>query len=391
MNKSTQTGSKPSLCFVALNAYNVLSGQDDITHTGGAEVQQFQMATWLAGQGYPVSFITLDHGQADGIQVNGIRIFKAYAADAGMRGLRFFYPRWSGLWAAMSRANADVYYHRCAESETGQVALWCRLHRRRFIFAAASDSDCSSPLYALDSRRERALYRLGLRLAHGVTAQTVTQQALLQRNMHISAAVVRNCGWKPNGSSASSHAEKRAGESLHVLWAGRFSRVKRLEWLLDVAQQCPEVTFEVVGAPGKDPAYASPLVERAGRMPNVRMHGYVPYAEMAKYYLHCHVLCCTSSYEGFPNTFLEAWSQGIPVVSTFDPDGAVVAHGLGWTADSVDGIVACLRRLVQSPEIRIQASGAALRYYRANHTPEACLPAFERLVLQVTGCEANPA
>ena len=94
----TVSSRRPSICFVALNAYNVLSGQDDLTHTGGAEVQQSQMATWLAKQGYSVSFITLDHGQPDAVEINGIRIFKAYAAKAGIRGLCFVCPRWSELW-----------------------------------------------------------------------------------------------------------------------------------------------------------------------------------------------------------------------------------------------------------------------------------------------------
>ena len=34
----------------------------------------------------------------------------------------------------MNRANADVYYHNCCEAETGEVALWCKSHRKKFVF-----------------------------------------------------------------------------------------------------------------------------------------------------------------------------------------------------------------------------------------------------------------
>jgi hypothetical protein len=79
-----------------------------------------------------VSFVTLDYGQPDGIQHHGITVYKAYAPDSGLPVLRFVHPRWTGLWAAMARADADVYYTRCAGYEVGQATLWCRRHRRRF-------------------------------------------------------------------------------------------------------------------------------------------------------------------------------------------------------------------------------------------------------------------
>jgi hypothetical protein len=149
---------KPSICFVAPNAYGLLSGRKDILHIGGAEEQQQAiLGRAMAKRGHSVSFVTLDHGQPDGIQHDGITVYVAYAKGAGLPGLRFFYPRWTGLWAAMWRANADVYYKRCADYEVGQAAHWCRWHRRRFIFSAASDTDCLAQLPLLDSARERCL------------------------------------------------------------------------------------------------------------------------------------------------------------------------------------------------------------------------------------------
>ena len=364
----------------------MFSGREDVQHIGGAEVQQVRIASWLVCQGYSVSFVTLDHGQADGIDHCGIRVFKAYAEEDGIRGLRFIHPRWSGLWAAMSRADADVYYHRCAGAETGQVALWCYLHRRKFLFAVANDSDCASPLYALKSWRERVLYRIGIRLADAVTAQTKTQQHLLRQNMGLSAVLVRNCDGNLADDAIYEQSSTIRPGSLRVLWIGRISEQKRLEWFLDVAEKCPDIIFEVVGAANTDSEYASVLTKRAAGISNVKMHGRIPYAEMAKYYQRCCILCCTSAYEGFPNTFLEAWTLGIPVVSTFDPDGVIASNGLGLVTQDVEGIVARLREITQSPEIWHKISKAVKQYYLANHTPEVCLPIFERMFLELAGC-----
>jgi len=124
-----------------------------------------------------------------------------------------------------------------------------------------------------------------------------------------------------------------------VFWVGRISRPKRLEWFLDVAEKCPQITFYVIGASNTDSGYASSLTRRAAGMHNVKMHGRILHANMASYFQHCRILCCTSTYEGFPNTFLEAWSLGIPLVSTFDPDGVIASNGLGWVAQDVEEIV----------------------------------------------------
>ena len=62
-------------------------------------------------------------------------------------------------------------------------------------------------------------------------------------------------------------------------------------------------------------------------MPNVTLHGRVERERMPSLYQDALCLCCTSVLEGFPNTFLEAWSVGLPVVSSFDPDHLIAERG----------------------------------------------------------------
>jgi glycosyltransferase involved in cell wall biosynthesis len=368
-----------SVCFVSPDNYPALSGDPDLTHIGGAEEQQAILGRALATRGYPVSFITLDYGQPDGIQHDGITVYKAYAPDSGLPVLRFLHPRWTGLWAAMGRANADVYYKRCADYEVGQAALWCRRHRRRFIFSAASDTDCLAQLPLLDSTRERCLYRWGLRRANAVIAQTATQQRLLLEHFGLASTVVPNCCPAPPAEEMVefTHAPDRQP---HVLWIGRIAEQKRLEWLLDVAERCPRVVFDVVGAAGGQSAYATSLSQRAAGIPNVVMHGRVPHDETPQFYRRATVLCCTSLYEGFPNTFLEAWSRGLLVVSTVDPDGVIARHGLGWVTDTVDGLVDHLERACTSPETWRAASTAARHYCMQNHSVDASAERLEQVI-----------
>lgn len=368
---------KPRICFVAHNAYGALAGVDT-GHVGGIEWQQSLMARWLAKRDYPVSMITWDEGQEDNLAIEGVRVLKMCVRDAGIKGLRFFYPKWTSLCRTMRRANADIYYYNCGDLGLGQVVMWCRRHGRKCIYSVASDPNCDPELPVLKPLRERVLYRYGLKHVDSVVVQTRHQQQTLREGFGIDSTIIRmpcegldTCGYV--------HPEISCEESSHVLWIARISKEKRFEWLLDLAEQCPEITFDVVGASNANSDYASALTKRAAGILNVKMYGRIPHAEIAKYYRHCHVLCCTSAYEGFPNTFLEAWSLGIPVVSTFDPDGLIAKLGLGWNASSVDELVDRLRTAMNTPEKWHTASNAARSYYKENHNVNVAMVKFERL------------
>lgn len=383
MNETVANDLKPRICFVAHNAYGALSGLDT-GHIGGIEWQQSLMARWLAKRGYPVNMITWDEGQGDNIVIEGVRAIRMCVRDAGIRGLRFFCPKWTSLCRAMRRANADIYYYNCGDLGLGQVVMWCRRHERKCVYSVASDPNCDLGLPILKPLRERVLYRYGLKHVDSVIVQTRRQQQMLREGFGIDSTMIPMPCEGP-GKNESIHPKAAREESAHVLWVGRISKEKRFEWLLDIAEQCPQITFDVIGASNANSDYASLLMKRAAGILNVKMYGRITHAAMARYYQSCHILCCTSSYEGFPNTFIEAWSFGIPIVSTFDPDKVIVSNGLGCVAQDVAEIVSCLLEITQSPEIWLRASKAAREYYLENHASEVCLPRFERLFIEMAG------
>ena len=157
-------------------------------------------------------------------------------------------------------------------------------------------------------------------------------------------------------------------ERNRVLWIGRISRSKRLEWLLDAAEQCSELQFDVVGSPNTSDVYVVDLLKRAEIIPNITVHGRVSATELDRIYGSTRVLCCTSQLEGFPTSFLEAWSRGIPVVTTFDPDGIVARQGIGVVIGSIDELSAHLRRIMSDSTLHSTLGTAARRYFDENHT-----------------------
>jgi len=369
------------ICFVAHNAYGALAGGNH-GHIGGVERQTSLMAKWLAAKGHRVSLITWDEGQADGIEIDGVRVFKLCRQDAGVPGLRFIWPRWTSLNAAMKRADADVYYQNCGEYVTGQVALWCRRHGRKFVYSVASDPDCDRNLPKMHSSREKLLYRYGVKEADRVIVQTRRQRNMLRDNFARDSAVLPMPCPGPSDATYTDHVRECNGAH-RVLWIGRVYHVKRPDLLLDLATMCPELQFDVVGQMA-DTEYTRKVCERAKTIHNVTLHGPASRNAVAEFYKSAKLVCCTSDFEGFPNTFLEAWSFGVPVVSTVDPDGLVVQRGLGRVGKDVSDLAARMRELLNSPELYRKVSQAARLYYAANHTVDVAMARFERVFLDLS-------
>ena len=132
------------MCFVAPNAYPLLAGDETFQLIGGAELQQVIIARKLAARGLRVSMICLNFGQADEIEIDGIKVFRAYKRDAGVPIIRFVWPRLTSIWKCMKRVDADIYYQRTAGMLTGVVAAFCKMHGKRSVFAAAGNPDLSA-------------------------------------------------------------------------------------------------------------------------------------------------------------------------------------------------------------------------------------------------------
>ncbi len=368
------------ICIISHSAYGaMLSGVAG--HIGGVELQTAMTARWLAGRGHQVSLITWDEGQKDDV-INGVRIIKTCRKNSGLRGVRFLYPRWISLNRAMSKAASDIYYQNCGEYVTGQVALWCKMHGRRFVYSVASDPDCDPRLPEMKTLRERVLYRYGLHNAERIIVQTNKQKKMLYEGFNLNSAVLPmpslEVGEHKDQQQASSNFD-----NFRVLWIGRIARVKRLELLFEIAKKLPEIQFDVAGSPDVEDCYSRKALSEMKTFKNIIYHGRVPRDQIPGLYKKASILCCTSLYEGFPNTFLEAWSRGIPTVTTVDPDDIITDYRLGIHAIDAEGLIAGIRMITEEKPIRDEMSANSQKYFIEKHSTDKALSRFEDLFWEV--------
>jgi glycosyltransferase involved in cell wall biosynthesis len=375
--ENTDMSDKPSICIVSHNAYGTFSRKGG--HIGGVEWQTSLLARWLANKGYRISLLTWDEGGGDDEMIDGVRVIKICPKNKGLPIVRFIYPRWTGLIRALRIADSDIYYHNCAECVTGQIALWCSSHHRSFIFSAANDMDCDAALPDLHTWREKMLYRYGIKAADGIIVQTHTQQVRMLETLGRNSVVIPMPCKEPNNTD---QVVRERPVSSRILWIGRICPFKRPGLLLELARANPDMSIDLVGPGGLD-AFSLNIMKEAQGLGNVRIHGAVSRERAYEFYRNALCLLCTSEREGFPNTFLEAWSCGLPIISTFDPDQVIAQEKLGIVAQDAKGLAFGIRRLMAQEDYYARCSENAVTYFYANHAAEASLPRFEREFLKL--------
>jgi glycosyltransferase involved in cell wall biosynthesis len=330
------------ICIVGLDSYGMLSGEGNPKYIGGEAIQHVLLARAWRDLGHEVSMIVHDEGQGARREHEGITAIAAHSRGGGIPGLRFFHPRATRLLSALIAADADTYYQSPAGAYTGITGWFCRATGRRFIFRIASDSDCEKEHGRIQFWRDRKLYNYGLRCADVIASQTAFQAQMLRENHGLESSVVNMMVEVPR-------ARTEGRKDIDVLWVSNLRALKRPELALELARQLPDVRFTLAGGPmpGGE-TYYEDVMAAAARLSNVTMLGAVRYADTGALFDRAKIFLNTSSIEGFPNTFLQAWIRGVPVVTFFDPDTLIQRLSLGKTANSVDDMRESIRDLLEN-------------------------------------------
>lgn len=377
----------PHVCFVAPETWPVFAGDDRTEVVGGAEVQQSILARMLAKAGYPVSMICLDYGQPAHVRLDGVEVVRACKPDAGVPLLRFVHPRLTSMWHAMRSVDADVYYQRTPAALTAFVAAFCRSRGKRSIYAGASDSDFQPGQQTIRFARDRWLFDRGLATVDAIVVQNEAQRRDCREHYHRPSALIPSCYPLP--------ANMHSGAGDCVLWIGTVRPGKRLEVLFELARRLPHRRFLVIGGPahgdhGGDAYYAS-IAAAAADLANVDMLGFQPLSKTEAWFDRARVLVSTSSLEGMPNVFLQAWARGVPTVAFLDVgarlDGEIVYPVVPDVAAAADAV----ERLFGNDIEHAHVSARCRDYFAARHGEPEVLSRYRRLLDELCSRNARAA
>ncbi|MFK5951078.1 MAG: glycosyltransferase family 4 protein [Methylococcales bacterium] len=351
-----------SICFIGSDNYPVIDPEYGNSYIGGESVQQTLIAKAFTKHGYQVSMIVLDHGQPDGNVIKNITIWKTCSKSAGLPIIRFIYPRATSLWAALKKANAQIYYQSCAGAQTGIVALFCRIYNRKLVFRIAHDTDCIPDQEIITYKRDKIIYQYGLRKAHLVVAQSEQQRVLLNDNYGIDAPIINMAVETPENT--------KIDRDIDILWVNNIRDFKRPDLLVVLAKMNPHLNIVMIGGvcAGSEELFEK-ITKDASEVDNLDYKGFVPYHMVNGYYQRCKLFVNTSDTEGFPNSFLQSWIRGTPVISFFDPDGTIEREKIGASPNTIEDMSISINNLMDGgqryDEMSIKARVFAVKHYAA--------------------------
>lgn len=353
---------KIKVCFVSIKAYPLFNNSfEDIVY-GGAEVQMFQLAQRLSlDDDFEVFFMVGDFGQSDIENYGKIKVIKSMKMIRQFGFLSGIKEQFN-FWLALKRINADVYIHRVRGIDAWVISLFCRFYKKKFIFMTANLPDVDKS-FRKNNPLAGWIYEMGLKKADVVVTQNKEHQKMIRKNYKREAVVIKN--------SFNILREKENNSKKFILWVSNSRPQKNPEFFLKLVEDFPEENFIMI-MPKNDVKLWNNISQKVNQYANLTFIEKVPFDKIDKYFKEAKIFVNTSSYEGFPNTFIQAAMFGTPLLSlTVNPDNFINKYHCGYVAeDDYGNMRRQLEELLHNQEIWEKFSENAFLYAKENHDIE---------------------
>ena len=354
------------IAFLNDGAYAYASGNSRAV--GGTERDIWLLSRALAAKGW---FVVV--GVRDGISARERVVIDAVEYVGVGHG-----PILMEWYRFLSSERPDWLFWQGASHLWGPLVEIAKLAGVRTIFSLQYDTE-ADPRRALVWRpRWWPLYAWGLLRTNKIFVQHTGQLSMLPPGWQSKSYLLPKVGSLP--TTVRPHFERPK----YVAWVAMLRQPKRPDLLIEIARRAPDIQFVVCGGKSNyqtPPEYGQRIVDALHALPNVDYRGQVAPEEARQVIADAALLLSTSDGEGFPNTFVQAWSSGTPVVSlTIDPDEIIQRKGLGSVEGSLEKAIAEIEALMGTPGLRDEIAGRARRHVKETYSEAVVIGAFEKAI-----------
>lgn len=302
-------------------------------------------------------------------------IVESYDLNEGIPKIRWFYKRYPSLLKATKNYNPDYLIQECAGLETGIMGLISKKLNLPFIYRVANDIDADDRYKRRLSIIQQISYRYGLNRADAIFCQNSYQYNKFKKCFPEKKIVkIHNPYYFGDGLIDFSNSDRRR----YIAWLGVFQKQKNLPALLEIVRSLPKVEFKIAGRSGGTIDYnTKKALSQLQQLKNVDLVGYLNRKEILPFLSNSYALLNTSHYEGFSNTFLEAFAAGAPIVTTtkVDPDNIIADNNLGIVKKDYSELSDAIMSIINDTNYKI-ISRRCRDYLRKNHDPKILAKKF---------------
>ena len=345
---------------------------------GGSQYQAKVLVDYLL-EHYDVDIAYLTTRAAPEFTPEGYRIVP-FSDHRGVRRYGSFFDV-VRLYRALRRERPDIILQFVGSAHTGIAALYARRHGCKMIWRVTSDRSVEpedAPWPHVHRHLERLFLNFGIRNATLILAQTEFQRTRLRAAFPRAPVHVL-----PNFHPAAPDCGRNGAQLKQVAWIANLKPLKNPGAFVRLARQLAhraDVRFVMIGDAIDDSTWTKQQLAEIAATPNIEYRGALTQSEVNGVLEQSDVLVNTSDYEGFSNTFIQAWMRRVPVVTLrVDPDRILSRGGLGTVAGSEDLLCHRVVALLDDPD-KCAAIGARARRYALEHHAESNIERLARLL-----------
>jgi len=353
------------MLFLSSYAHLVLSGSKDRV-SGGAELQVALLARELARRGIDCVVVGGDVGQPDCEVFDDVTTRNGGRFQTGgVVDLIFALPRILKILAEERPTHVYVL--------GWTTWLWILLRMRGFFgyrlgFICGLDTEVNGEFRRQNPLRG-ALFESGVANCDLRFAMTNYQAACFEKNGQ-SCGIYRNL-ILPRSAPLS------ALKSVDLLWVARCQPIKRPHLFLDLVERFPDLRCKMI-CPSEDHALWATVAARASTLPNLEFQERVPYHQIQAVYDSAHVFVNTSTFEGWPNSFIQSGLADTALASLdVNPDQLFDLYQLGvFGHGDFNRFASGIADLLSSPALLAEAQNECARFVSELHDNETNVDAF---------------
>ncbi|MHA1250530.1 MAG: glycosyltransferase family 4 protein [Candidatus Helarchaeota archaeon] len=371
---------KINVCFFTPRIYSLFNKYSKIRY-GGIEVQLFQIINELSKKNrIKIHIITGDYfNKKFKIQkFNKINIFLALPLKLTLKN---FLKRIIFSVLALIKIKPDIIIIRGAgiPSIINFIPfIFSKIFRIKFIFSIASNREVNKKIFKNFSG---FIFKLILYNADYIVAQNNYQLFKLKE---MKKRFINKITIIKNGFTIKK--QENLHQKKYLLWVGRAIELKRGELFIKLAKEFLTEKFIMICQ--KDfinDNYWERLKTLAKKVNNIEFFEFIPFNKIDLFFLKSKIFINTSTYEGFPNTFIQALKNRTPIISlNVNPNNIFTKYKIGFFCNNNFSIMKkYVKLLLEDKNLYHLYSKNAFNYCIKNHNIEKIIKEWLDLINRI--------
>lgn len=240
------------------------------------------------------------------------------------------------------------------------ISFIAKCFKTTTVHFIASDKELTLRNGTLANNINRSCFLKGIRNTKFIVAQNEFQEAQLLSLFNRKSLII------PNIWGVVKNDNIYDIKNTDVLWVANIKSLKRPTWVFDLAKKMPNFSFTIIGGDMEHSLFDT-CNREADSLPNLHFLGSKSFRETNEYFKHCRLFLCTSEYEGFPNTFLQAWSNNVPIISTVNPNNVLESHNTGIFCQTIEELSSAIDKCLTDNNLYHEKAEAIGNYFTYTH------------------------